>query len=80
QFMMNGGETGYTSIKNIEQHKKDLIKELRMSKGKLPLNKAWNWLSERLDKYNRAVENCARFTAFVTSREMERSVERSIYD
>lgn len=31
-------------------------------------------------EYNRAVENCARFAAFVTSREMGRSIDRSVYD
>lgn len=80
QFMSNGGETGYVNIKNIEQHKKDLIQELRKSNGKLPLKKALDLLGERFDEVNRAVENCARFAAFVTSREMGRSVERSIYD
>lgn len=37
-------------------------------------------LGERFDEYNRAVENCARFAAFMTSREMGRSIDRSIYD
>ena len=80
QFMTNGGETGYVNIRDIEKHKKDMMQELRKSKGKLPLKKAWDLLSERFDEVNRAVENCARFAAFVTSREMERTVERSIYD
>lgn len=80
QFMSNGGETGYVNIRDIEKHKKDVMQELRKSKGKLPLKKAWDLLSERFDEVNRAVENCARFAAFVTSREMDRSVERSIYD
>lgn len=31
-------------------------------------------------EYNRAVENCARFAAFVTSREMGRSIDCSVYD
>lgn len=37
-------------------------------------------LGERFDEYNRAVENCARFAAFMTSREMGRSIDRAIYD
>lgn len=37
-------------------------------------------MGERFDEYNRAVENCARFAAFMTSREMGRSIDRSIYD
>ena len=80
QFMMNGGETGYANIRDIEQHKNDIRRELKKSNGKIPVKKAWDWLGERFDEYNRAVENCARFAAFMTSREMGRSIDRAIYD
>lgn len=80
QFMMNGGETGYANIREIEQHKNDIRRELKKSSGKIPVKKAWDLLGERFDEYNRAVENCARFAAFMTSREMGRSIDRSIYD
>ena len=80
QFMMNGGETGYANVRDIEQHKNDIRRELKRANGKLSIAKAFNLLSERLDEYNRAVENCARFAAYLTSREMGRTVERSIYD
>lgn len=80
QFMMNGGETGYANIRDIEQHKNDIRRELKKSSGKIPVKKAWDLLGERFDEYNRAVENCARFAAFMTSREMGRSIDRSIYD
>lgn len=29
QFMMNGGETGYANIRDIEQHKNDIRRELK---------------------------------------------------
>ena len=80
QFMMNGGETGYANIRDIEQHKNDIRRELKKSSGKIPVKKAWDLLGERFDEYNRAVENCASFAAFMTSREMGRSIDRSIYD
>lgn len=80
QFMMNGGETGYANVRDIEQHKNDIRRELEKSNGKIPVKKAWDWLGERFDEYNRAVENCARFAAFMTSREMGRSIDRAIYD
>lgn len=80
QFMMNGGETGYANIRDIEQHKNDIRRELKKSSGKIPVKKAWDLLGERFNEYNRAVENCARFAAFMTSREMGRSIDRSIYD
>lgn len=80
QFMMNGGETGYANMRDIEQHKNDIRRELKKANGKIPVKRAWNLLGERFDEYNRAVENCARFAAFVTSREMGRSIDRSVYD
>ena len=80
QFMMNGGETGYANVRDIEQHKNDIRRELKRATGKLSITKAFNLLGEKLDEYNRAVENCARFAAYLTSREMGRTVERSIYD
>lgn len=80
QFMMNGGETGYANLRDIEQHKNDIRRELKKAGGKISVRRAWALLSERLDELNRSVENCARFAAFVTSREMGRSLDRSIYD
>ena len=80
QFMMNGGETGYANIRDIEQRKNDIKRELKKMNGKLPMRKAWGFLGERLDEYNRAVENCARFAAFMTSRQLGRTIDRSIWD
>ena len=78
QFMANGGETGFTNLKDIEGHKRAIAKELRRQ-GNVAL-RSWNALGMKLDLMNRSVENCARFAAYVTSREMGRSVDRSIYD
>ena len=78
QFMMNGGETGYTSVRDIEEHKREIAKELK-KQGSMS-RKALSALGMQLDLLNRSVENCARFAAFVTSREMGRSIDRSIYD
>ncbi len=80
EFIMNGGETGYSNIRDIEQHKNDIRKEIKKYNGQIPATKAMEWLGERLDEYNRAIENSARFAAFVTSREMGRSIDRAIYD
>lgn len=78
QFMANGGETGFTNLKDIEGHKRAIAKELRRQ-GNVAL-RSWSALGMKLDLMNRSVENCARFAAYVTSREMGRSVDRSIYD
>lgn len=80
QFIMNGGETGYVNMRDIEKRKNDIRREIQKSNGKLPVSKAWDLLSERFDEVNRAVENCARFAAFMTSVEMGRSIDRAIYD
>lgn len=80
QFMMNGGETGYSNMRDIEKHKNDIGREIRKANGRLPIRKAWDFLAERLDEVNCGVENCARFAAFMTSREMGRTIDRSIYD
>ncbi len=80
RFMRNGGETGYVNIRDIERHKHDIKRELRKSQGRVPIEKAWALLGERFDELNRSVENCARFAAFVTSREIGRSIDRAIYD
>lgn len=78
EFMLNGGETGYTSVKNIEGHKRTIASELKKqgSAGR----KAWSALGMQLDLLNRSAENCARFAAFLTSREMGRTLDRSIHD
>ena len=80
QFMMNGGETGYTVQRDIDKHKQAIKKELSVMGDNIPVRKAINILGEKFDDLNRAVENCARFAAFVTSRQMGRSIDRSIYD
>ena len=79
-FIDNGGETGYANIRDIDQRKNDIKREVKKMNGKLPIHQAWDLLSERLDDYSRAVELCARFAAFKTSREMGRTIDRSIYD
>ena len=53
---------------------------MKKANGKLPIRKAWDLLGERFDEFNRAIENSARFAAFLTSREMGRSIDRAIYD
>lgn len=78
EFMTGGGETGYTAEVNIEQQKKAIRREL--AKIDNPMKRGWYALKGALDIINRSVENTARFAAYVTSREMGRSLGRSIYD
>ena len=78
EFMKNGGETGYTNVRDIDGHKRTIAAELK-KQGNVG-REAWTALGMQMDLLNRAVENCARFAAFVTSREFGRSIDRSIYD
>lgn len=78
EFMLNGGETGYTSVKDIEKHKRTIASELK-KQGSVG-RKAWAALGMKFELLNRSAENCARFAAFLTSREMGRTLDRSIYD
>ena len=80
QFMMNGGETGYTVVKDIEKQKKLIKKYMKGKAGQIPVAVAWDLVGDKLDEINRSVENCARFAAFITSRQMGRTIERSVMD
>ena len=75
EFMMNGGETGYSNLKDLEDIKKQISKELKGSRLE-DMKK----VAEKLDILNRAVENTARFAAYRTSKQVGRSVSRSIFD
>jgi hypothetical protein len=78
QFMINGGETGYTEIRDVEKHKRMIASELK--KHKNVVKNKWHALGAVFDGVNRWIENVARFAAFKTSREMGRTVQRSAYD
>lgn len=80
QFMMNGGETGYTQQRDIEGHKNEIQRALVGSSGRLTAKKAFMLLGKLGEDLNRAVENVARFSAYVASRDEGRSIDRSIYD
>lgn len=77
-FMMNGGETGYTDVRDIEGHKRAIAAELR-KQGSVG-RRVWSALGMQLDLLNRSAENCARFAAFITSIEFGRTVGRAVYD
>lgn len=78
EFMDNGGETGYTSLKDIEGYKKETRSAIKGAKSSV--RKATSSVAEGYSTLNRAIENCARFAAYVASRESGRDVARSVYD
>ena len=80
-FMINGGQTGYTQISKIEDLKKKVEWELKKAKGEAGRMKVgFEILQEGLELFNGAIELNTRFATFVASRKSGRSIERSISD
>lgn len=78
EFMKGGGETGYTFVNSIEDYKKIIQDTLKGEKNVLV--KAKEAVGNALETFSRWAEDIARFAAYKTSRQMGRSVERSIWD
>ena len=84
-FMINGGETGYIHLQNVDEIAADMNKALKRLQG---TNNAWDktihsevrnlgyWLE------NMAVrsENLSRFATYLTSKEAGKSNEQAAYD
>ena len=82
EFIENGGETGYTRLLTVDDHKKEferLAKDIAKG-GPNVLKKGWNAVWDGVEFMNRCAEDTVRFTVYMTSRQMGRSVARSIYD
>ena len=80
QFIMNGGETGFARMADIDEHKKLIKKTLKTMNEKIPLRTIREYLTTWIGEVGRGIEMRARFAAFVTSRNSGRSVGRSIWD
>lgn len=82
EFMDNGGQTGFTEIKKLEDMMKEydnLIKKGNMKGDNKVLTAMKNGLNY-IEVANELFENIARYSCYVTSRKAGRSVGRSIYD
>ena len=80
-FMVGGGQTGYTQISKVEDLKKSLEWELKKVAGQA------NWarrgleiLKNAIAYFNSVVELNTRFATFVASRKDGRSIESSVSD
>ena len=85
EFMENGGQTGYTIINSVESHKKELenaIKRMQdgVVKGGLKDSTIFKATLGGIELLNEASELVTRFAAYKTSRDMGRSVLKSISD
>lgn len=85
EFMRNGGQTGYTLINSVENHKKDLERAIRrmqkgIEKGGIKDSTVFKATLGGIELLNEASELVTRFAAFKTSRDMGRDINTSISD
>lgn len=85
EFMNNGGQTGYTIINSVENHKRDLEREILglqngLAHGGVKNTKVVGTALKGIELLNEASELVTRFAAFKTSRDMGRSINRAISD
>lgn len=81
EFMMMGGETGYTRLNTVDDYKKKIDKQIRtLRNGDSVPRKAWDGLWDSVEFLNRSAEDTTRFMVYMTSRQMGRSRERATWD
>lgn len=83
EFIRNGGETGFTQLNTVDDFKRDLnrfAKEMKQGQVMKVSSKVWNGIWDGVEFMNRCAEDATRFSVYMTSRQMGRSVERSISD
>lgn len=79
EFLKHGGETGYTALYNIERFKKmidNAVKETRRNQ----VTKTGMKILDFFAAGNRWAEDLSRFSVYLTSRQMGRSVLESVHD
>lgn len=81
EFLENGGETGYMTLTDVDKYKKKIKKDLeRMTGEEGKAKHALRWCVDRMEDFNRWAEDVSRFTTYMTSRQMDRSITESVND
>lgn len=81
EYMNNGGKTGFVQTKTIEDLEKHIRKEAtQKTLSASTLGKVLGKVPEVIEALNERSENMNRFACYVTSREMGRSIMRSVSD
>lgn len=87
EFMENGGETGFVALKNVDKWKEIIAKGTDPVQKKNLAEKAFGKVGDAasfgvglIEDFNERAENLARFNTYLTSRQMGRSILRSIND
>lgn len=83
EFIKNGGETGITQMLTIDSYK-NKMKKMVDNNGFIKFENAAKAVSSSIvdgvDFLNKGVENACRFSAYMTSRQLGKSITESIYD
>ena len=81
EFMRNGGETGFTQVHTVDDYKRDIKRLINKAKGTTGIiSKSWRATWDGIEFLNRSAEDLSRFAVYMTSRQMGRTIARSIYD
>lgn len=78
EFVMNGGRTGISQIMELKKRQKNLTK--MVDTGKIDSKSVIDYTFGLVEGASEYMENITRFAAYCTSRQMGRSIERSISD
>jgi cell division protein FtsB len=81
EFIRNGGETGFTQLHSVEEYKQRMANALKQRNVFVNAGReAWTALFDCIEFGNRCAEDVSRFTTYATSRQMGRSIQRSVAD
>lgn len=82
EFMINGGETGYTVIRSVEDYKGLISGEMKkMEAGAMgTARRVADTIGNAVDTFGRWAEDTSRFAAYMTSRQLGRTITKSIWD
>lgn len=79
EFIENGGETGYTALHNIEKLKQMIDREIKNTRHSKVVTTGIK-IIDFFEAGNRWAEDLSRFSTYMTSRQMGRSILRSVSD
>ena len=79
EFVENGGVTGYTRLASADEYKDMMTNYLKRDEH-IWLARGIQTGLDKLRNFSEGIENIARFTAYITSRESGRSIVDSIMD
>lgn len=82
EFVRNGGMTGVSSITKSEEYERQMATVMkRIKRGHLDMpRRAMEGFFDGVEFLNKGIENATRFAAYMTSRNMGKSVAESVFD